>query len=143
MNRALRRLGWLLLIPDPREREEYRGVGWALFTIFMGVFATVLGLFVLFQGWSQPIFLLFFGPAWIMQSALYLLSTRLHRAALGLRLASTLAFLAAVVSLPLTYPRPLSVSSFPVWFAVALVLCAFCINYFSNRHRARRSQSAA
>lgn len=136
-----RHTGWLLLAPGVR--EDLRWVGWAVVGVPLGVLFVALGLFALYEGVTNIVWALFFGPLFSMQAVLHALPTHRRRVVLGIRAAITLSFLAGALSMPLTYPRPLREDSFTVWSAVLLILVLFSVNYFVNRRRARQSQPAA
>ena len=120
-----------------------RYVGWAVVGLPVGVLFTALGLFALYKGIPNAPLLLIPGPIHAMQAVLHALPLRRRRVVLGVRAAITLSALAAALSIPLTYPRPLRDDSFPMWVAGLLILFLFCFNYFVNRHRERRSRPAA
>jgi hypothetical protein len=88
------------------------------------------------------LWVLFSGPIFAMEGVLHALPPRRRRVELGVRAAITLFFLAVILSIPLTYPLPLRVDSFPVWVAGLLILFLLCRKYFVNRHRERRSRPA-
>ena len=140
MTSLLQHTGWLLLAPGPR--EDLRYVGWAVVGLPLAALVMALGLFALYKGALNAPLLLCLGPVYAMQAVLHALSLRRRRVVLGVRAAITLFFLAVILSIPLTYPLPLRVDSFPVWVAGLLILFLFCSNYFVNRHRERRSRPA-
>ena len=137
-----RHVGWLLLTPGPREDLRWAGwvvvVGLPLWALF-----TALSLFALYRGAPNAPMLVFLGLGYAIQAVLHALPPRRRRIVLGVRAAITLSFVAGALSTPLTYPQPLREDSFPVWLAALLILFIFCMNYFVNLYRARRSRSAA
>ena len=141
MGNLTRHLGWLLLAPEPR--EEWRWVGWAVVGFLVGVLFIALGIFAFYSGLFNAPFVLFMGLVYAMQAVLQALPPRRRRIVLGVRMAITLSFVAGVLSIPLTYPRPLREDSLPVWMAAFLIPFLLCVNYFVNRRRDRRSRPAA
>jgi hypothetical protein len=139
MTSLLQHTGWLLA---PGPREDLRYVGWATMGLLAGVLFTALGLFALYKGAPMILWVLFSGPIFAMEGVLHALPPRRRRVELGVRAAITLFFLAVILSIPLTYPLPLRVDSFPVWVAGLLILFLLCRKYFVNRHRERRSRPA-
>lgn len=148
-----RHVGWVLLHPEPH--EQYRGIGWAMVYLLLGLFfagwSVALFFPVLLEGGYGWAFGLSFGPSfglyWALFGVLHALSPRRRRVVFGLRLALTAAFQMVALSLPLVYAREPSLDPFfePFLFrtVAVLVLLLFCRNYFVNLYRDRRAARSA
>jgi len=129
-------------VPEPNEqqRRDYP----ALLFVVVGCFALSSSVVAYLTGGIDGILNNGFptsavGLAFLLQALSYALPAHRHRARLVVRAAITLTFLALAASAFLVFGG----NSGRVWLGAAVTLAfllvLFCINYFSNRRRARKS----
>ncbi len=122
------------MVPEPEEPQ--RGYGEAAPWLLISSFLVGVGLFATEGDVLQSLLFIFLGMQFFLWGAIYAVPIHRRRAVLGLRVASTLFSLAAVLSGILSISTDASNPLIPA-LLVLLILLHFIILY--SRRRTRRS----